>query len=216
MSQTKIKGSQLDSATLDLSATDGSVLNNVNAVQLEGQNGAFYRNAANLNAGIVPTSRLSGTYNINISGQASIPVPFKGAVVRPGSTVSIPTATLTIIPFQFELEDTNNFHDAINNSRLTIPSGVSRVIVSANIRWENLPSISGRTYFTDLLLNGISQNPASLVGELPSIGSTFRTTVLSYPYLVSPGDYFEVRVYQNTGSTLTLHNFTWFAIQAIE
>jgi hypothetical protein len=39
---------------------------------LDGQHGSFYRNASNLNAGIVPIARLSGTYNINISGRASI------------------------------------------------------------------------------------------------------------------------------------------------
>jgi len=39
---------------------------------LEGQHGSFYQNAGNLNAGIVPVARLSGTYNINISGRASV------------------------------------------------------------------------------------------------------------------------------------------------
>ncbi len=39
---------------------------------LDGQQGSFYRDAGNLNAGIVPVARLSGTYNINISGRASV------------------------------------------------------------------------------------------------------------------------------------------------
>lgn len=39
---------------------------------LDGQHGSFYRDASNLNAGIVPIARLSGTYNINISGRASV------------------------------------------------------------------------------------------------------------------------------------------------
>jgi len=38
---------------------------------LDGQSGSFYQNAGNLNAGIVPTARLSGTYNISISGNAA-------------------------------------------------------------------------------------------------------------------------------------------------
>jgi len=38
---------------------------------LDGQHGAFYQNASNLNAGTVPTGRLSGTYNISISGNAA-------------------------------------------------------------------------------------------------------------------------------------------------
>ncbi len=39
---------------------------------LDGQQGSFYRNASNLNAGTVPTARLSGTYNVNISGRANV------------------------------------------------------------------------------------------------------------------------------------------------
>lgn len=38
---------------------------------LDGQHGAFYQNASNLNAGTVPTERLTGTYNIDISGNAA-------------------------------------------------------------------------------------------------------------------------------------------------
>jgi hypothetical protein len=41
-----------------------------NADLLDGQHGAFYQNADNLNAGTVPAARLSGTYGINISGTA--------------------------------------------------------------------------------------------------------------------------------------------------
>ncbi len=42
----------------------------LNADLLDGQEGSFYRNASNLNAGTVPAARLSGTYNIDISGTA--------------------------------------------------------------------------------------------------------------------------------------------------
>jgi hypothetical protein len=37
---------------------------------LDGQQGAYYLNASNLNAGTVSTDRLSGTYNISVSGQS--------------------------------------------------------------------------------------------------------------------------------------------------
>lgn len=38
---------------------------------LDGQEGAFYQNASNLNAGTVPSARLSGSYAISISGNAN-------------------------------------------------------------------------------------------------------------------------------------------------
>jgi len=42
-----------------------------NADKLDGQHGSYYRNASNLDAGTVPIDRLSGTYNIDISGNAA-------------------------------------------------------------------------------------------------------------------------------------------------
>lgn len=41
------------------------------AATLNGQNGAFYRNSSNQNAGTLPAARLTGTYNIDISGNAA-------------------------------------------------------------------------------------------------------------------------------------------------
>lgn len=43
----------------------------LDADKLDGEEGTFYRNAANLNAGTVPAARLSGTYNISVSGNAT-------------------------------------------------------------------------------------------------------------------------------------------------
>ena len=39
---------------------------------LDGQQGSYYTNAGNLNAGTVPSARLTGTYNISVTGSASI------------------------------------------------------------------------------------------------------------------------------------------------
>jgi len=41
-----------------------------NADKLDNQDGSYYTNANNLSAGIVPVERLSGTYNIDITGNA--------------------------------------------------------------------------------------------------------------------------------------------------
>lgn len=41
------------------------------SITLNGQPASFYQNADNLNAGTVPVARLTGTYNINISGTAA-------------------------------------------------------------------------------------------------------------------------------------------------
>lgn len=50
--------------------SNGTVCTNLNADKLDGNDGAYYTNASNLNIGTVPVARLSGTYNISITGTA--------------------------------------------------------------------------------------------------------------------------------------------------
>ncbi len=52
--------------------SQGQLVAGLNADLLDGQHGSYYRNAANINAGILPTDRLSGTYPISISGTAAV------------------------------------------------------------------------------------------------------------------------------------------------
>tara|TARA_S200000501_G_scaffold370765_1_gene412556 strand:+ start:5318 stop:6214 length:897 start_codon:yes stop_codon:yes gene_type:complete len=60
----------------DVSVLSGPNINDgagsaLDADLLDGEHGSYYRDAGNLNAGIVPTSRLTGTYGIDISGNAA-------------------------------------------------------------------------------------------------------------------------------------------------
>tara|TARA_Y100000004_G_C8948044_1_gene427206 strand:+ start:1083 stop:1964 length:882 start_codon:yes stop_codon:yes gene_type:complete len=55
-----------------LTTSNGGAGSNYDADLLDGQQGAYYTNAGNLNAGVVPSARLSGSYNISITGSASI------------------------------------------------------------------------------------------------------------------------------------------------
>ena len=62
-------------ATVDgndvLTTADTGAGNGLDADQLDGQHGSYFRNAANLNAGVLPVSRLDGEYDIDISGTAN-------------------------------------------------------------------------------------------------------------------------------------------------
>ena len=77
---------------------------------LDGAQGAFYLNASNLNSGTVSTDRLSGTYNISISGQS-------GNTLRLISSTSNPTSNPS--PSNFAagvISDTkNNSADGLND-----------------------------------------------------------------------------------------------------
>jgi hypothetical protein len=77
---------------------------------LDGAQGSFYLNASNLNAGTVSIDRLSGTYNISISGQS-------GSTLRLATTTGNPTSNP--LPSTFSagiIADTkNNTADALSD-----------------------------------------------------------------------------------------------------
>jgi len=52
---------------------------------LDGVQGSFYLNAGNLNAGVLPVDRLSGTYNINIANQSGSTLRLKSSTSNPAS-----------------------------------------------------------------------------------------------------------------------------------
>jgi hypothetical protein len=57
--------------TAPMTVTSNTVVSNFNADLLDGQEGSFYQNATNLNAGTVSADRLSGTYTITVDGAAT-------------------------------------------------------------------------------------------------------------------------------------------------
>jgi len=56
-----------------MTTSNGGAGSGYDADLLDGQEGSYYRNASNLNAGTVPSARLSGSYNISITGTAPAP-----------------------------------------------------------------------------------------------------------------------------------------------
>jgi hypothetical protein len=152
---------------------------------------------------------------------ASIP-SFKGALVALPSTSANQTlsnTTWTPIGYDTEEYDTDNFHDnAVNNSRLTVPAGVSRVKLTANVYWQQ-DNVGRR-------IHALRKNGAQIIGSfyasiLPEdgIGSNTSSVNLASPVLsVSEGDYFEINAYQDSGGNLDIDSgdINWFAIEVIE
>jgi hypothetical protein len=63
--------STVATGTAPLVITSTTAVTNLNADLLDGQHGSYYQNAGNLNAGTVPLARLSGSYNIDITGSSA-------------------------------------------------------------------------------------------------------------------------------------------------
>lgn len=133
---------------------------------------------------------------------------FKGALVTKSTTQSLLSSTTTALTFDTEEYDTSGFHDNVtNNSRLTVPAGVSRVRVSGMVT---------RQTTANQLYADIAKNGSDFIGKGEADTDTSGSdsvNVISAIVDVSPGDYFELRAFASTSSTLEAE--CWFAIEAI-
>lgn len=117
----------LSSRYLGLNATAA------NADKLDGQHGAFYQNASNLNAGIVPVARLSGTYDISVSGNAATATRL--ATARTINGVSFNgTSNITVNPYveRDDASNANRYLAFVDNNT----AGFKRLNMDTNLVWN--------------------------------------------------------------------------------
>ena len=127
---------------------------------------------------------------------------FRGAQVYCTSQ-SVLNVNLPSVIFDAENFDTDSIHDnATNNTRLTVPSGVSYVRISALIYFSvnNTGDRNIRVYKNGSFSYEVSQKgiQTAVMAQGVSIWPAL--------YNVSSGDYFEIKVYQNSGITLNVAN----------
>lgn len=131
----------------------------------------------------------------------------RGALVYSSVNVNIPDGTPIVIPFDSEEYDTDNIHDTVTNtSRLTVPSGVSYVRLYWSLSWA---AASTGYRWVDFLKNGSSLGFTGWPRKNRFGNSGTYSTIMggsSPPLPVVAGDYFEIRGFQNSGSTLWIHN----------
>ena len=141
---------------------------------------------------------------------------YRGALVFRGSDQTTANyTTATAIPFPSEDHDTSAFHDnSTNNTRITIPSGVSRVRLSANCVYANLTANEWK--YVTIRKNGsegYDGRGQSTHGDGQTVGRAFvQTGKIS----VSPGDYFEFFLQIQTDTSITVGAQTWFDIEVFE
>lgn len=123
---------------------------------------------------------------------------FRGVSAYPGSSQNISNNTWTSMTINFELWDTDGFHDnSTNNTRFTIPAGLAgKYSISASVIYGDRTSTgmqsirilkNGNVYF-----NGLQWTPNSSNYTGSPIDCVVDGTV---------GDYFEFQVIQNSGGT---------------
>lgn len=174
-----------------------------------------YKNAAKHNALRIFTSGSS-----NITGgslyvvgvrYASIKSPWKGARVALNSAVPLGAAVPKIIDWNQVDRQADVWWNAATPSRLTVPTGVSRIRLHANL----ITTGGGGVELSGRML----RNGSSFVGMGYSQTDTPSTSLLNMSsdvIDVSPGDYFELEATTNNGADINFGDSSWFSIEAVE
>lgn len=144
--------------------------------------------------------------------------PYKGALVKKSADQTAANYTaLTAMAFNSETYDTDSFHDnATNNTRLTVPLGVTKVRLSGQVRIAN-GTIGDWAYLAvqkngSLVWDGV---PSSFIGDLT--GGTHALTITSSVVDVVAGDYFELYFQVESDNSIDITaTRSWFSIEVVE
>lgn len=126
---------------------------------------------------------------------------------------SLPNGTLTVISLAGEDYDTANWHDtATNPSRMTVPTGVARVDVEAQVGY--LANSTGRR---SLLIrkNGVT---VAVVNQNAVAGDASYLHAGKKGISVVAGDFFEMFAFQDSGAALSAQGgsaLTWLTIKKV-
>jgi hypothetical protein len=132
---------------------------------------------------------------------------FVGVSATKNAAQSINNATDTIVTFPTESYDTDGFHStSTNTSRITIPSGKAGYYAFTGVLHFADNATGIRTM--ELLKNGTALGTVTR-GPNPQAGLDFFMP-FSFVANAAVSDYFEMRVYQNSGGALNCQTGTVF------
>jgi hypothetical protein len=140
----------------------------------------------------------------------------RGALAKKTAAQSIVNATDTPLTFDAEVYDTDAIHDTVtNNSRLTVPAGVTTIRLVAGVEFAANATGVRRLWFRK---NGADFD-GGLAQTVPgNSGVSNWVTVVSPILNVAPGDFFEAFVNQNSGGALNANAtvFTMFGMELLD
>ncbi len=140
-------------------------------------------------------------------------VSFSGALVTLSSDFNIPDSMGTEIEWNAAEYDTDSFFSGSGTTAFTIPGGVSKIILRAQIRWS-VNSTNARDFL--FLKNGSGSYAGRAFAQNDAQDNLMQN--LTSPVLsVTAGDTFECLAYQNSGSSRQILSdyCSWFSIQAL-
>lgn len=166
----------------------------------------------------LPAERMPYINNSGVLAYGAASIVARGALVKLTTNQSISSNTNTAISWSSAEYDAASLWSAGSPTRLTVPTGVQRIRLSGNARWA-LQSGGVRDIF--FRKNGSTASFPG--GGMQRMGSAVSTSVAqsltSAVLAVAAGDYFEMFVLQDSGSTVvvegtfTAHN--WFSMEIL-
>jgi hypothetical protein len=154
-----------------------------------------------------------GVAALAISASAPIAASFSGALVSLSSNFSVPNTTVTEVDWDTADYDTDSYFAGGGTSELTVPSGVAKVILRAQVRWN-----SNTTSIRDVVIYKNGSGTYTGRAYANHDGRTNLVQNLTSPVLaVNPGDEFTCVVYQTSGSSQNIITdpSSWFSIEAV-
>ena len=146
-----------------------------------------------------------------------------GALVYLDANQSLTNLTWTAINFDQEDYDTDALHDnATNNSRLTVPTGITRVRLTGKVGFQSGDVLIREATFRKNGLEAYAGRAAHRFGDgTQTTGNVTRINIQSPILTVTAGDYFELYAFQDSGGALNAlgdvdGEATWFAMELIE
>lgn len=146
--------------------------------------------------------------------------PWRGCQVALSTNFTVANDVLTAVSFEAEAIDTDDIWNVVTPTRLTVPTGVTKVRISANVQWA-LNATSMRAMY--LYKNGAGVPAGSFGSTIPGSPTTGSSSLsamngVSGIMEVTSGDYFELRVLNRSGGNLDILSGprTWFEIEIVE
>jgi len=160
--------------------------------------------------GSVPASG-GGTANfLRADGSFVAPVNFSGARVGLAAPLTAKDyTTLTFIPWDTQLYDTDNYWAIGDPTKLVIPAGISKAVFTAGFL-TSPSTVVGRNVISQITKNGATSVVSLTPGPSTQLGAIFAVNLSTGLIDVTPGDYFEFRFGMLADTNITVLNESSF------
>lgn len=148
-----------------------------------------------------------------IGGGGGGALPFRGALISPSTDQNYASGSAVTIRFATEVYDIGGFYDPTAPNQFTVPEGVSKIRLSAQLGFTALPSGNNQFSFTK---NGTRNFIGSGWAVAPSSGYGNPATTFVSPIIeVVPGDVLGIIGYSTQSYSMESET-TWFAVEVVE